>query len=167
MFFSYGVKHVFVRIRSSRPEVFLRKAVLKLRNKFTGEHPCRSVISIKLQRNWNHTSARVFSSKYAAYFQNTFSQERLWMAASINLDCFTSWIDWYFFYFFYSILTFSFIRNLRIAILIFYVWRWIYFMVLWSQSLRFMNSNDRWKVWTAGLLHEIRFHILLKFQFVR
>ena len=86
---------------------------------------------------------------------------------SIKLDCFTSWIDWYFFYFFYSILIFSFIRNLRIAILIFYVWRWIYFMVLWSQSLRFMNSNDRWKVWTAGLLHEIRFHILLKFQFVR
>ena len=33
---------------SSRPEVFLRKGVLKICNKFTGEHPCRSVISIKL-----------------------------------------------------------------------------------------------------------------------
>ena len=34
--------------RSSRPEVFLRKGVLKLCSKFTGKHPCRSVMSIKL-----------------------------------------------------------------------------------------------------------------------
>ena len=32
-------------IRSSPLEVFLRKAVLKICSKFTGEHPCRSVIS--------------------------------------------------------------------------------------------------------------------------
>ena len=37
--------------RSSLSEVFLEKAVLKICSKFTGEHPCRSVISIKLQRN--------------------------------------------------------------------------------------------------------------------
>ena len=30
----------------------------------------------------NHTSALVFSCKFAAYFQNTFSQEHLWVAAS-------------------------------------------------------------------------------------
>ena len=30
--------------RSSRPEVFLRKGVLKICSKFTGEHPCQSVI---------------------------------------------------------------------------------------------------------------------------
>ena len=35
--------------RSSRPEVFLGKGVLKICGKFTGEHPCRSAISIKLQ----------------------------------------------------------------------------------------------------------------------
>ena len=35
--------------RSSHPEVFLGKGVLKICSKFTGEHPCRSVISIKLQ----------------------------------------------------------------------------------------------------------------------
>ena len=29
----------------------------------------------------NHTSAWVFSYKFAAYFQNTFSQEHLWTAA--------------------------------------------------------------------------------------
>ena len=31
--------------RSSHPEVFLEKGVLKICSKFTGEHPCRSEIS--------------------------------------------------------------------------------------------------------------------------
>ena len=39
-------------IKSSRPEVLLRKGVLKTCSKFTGEHPCRSVISIKLLCNF-------------------------------------------------------------------------------------------------------------------
>ena len=34
--------------RNSHPEVFLGKGALKICSKFTGEHPCRSVISIKL-----------------------------------------------------------------------------------------------------------------------
>ena len=34
--------------RHSPPEVFLGKGVLKICNNFTREHPCRSVISIKL-----------------------------------------------------------------------------------------------------------------------
>ena len=34
--------------RSSHPGLFLRKRVLKICSKFTGKHPCRSVISIKL-----------------------------------------------------------------------------------------------------------------------
>ena len=38
--------------RSSRPEVFLRKDVLKICSKFTGEHPRRSAISIKLLCNF-------------------------------------------------------------------------------------------------------------------
>ena len=38
--------------RSSRPEMFLIiKSVLKISSKITGEHTCRSVISIKLLRN--------------------------------------------------------------------------------------------------------------------
>ena len=37
--------------RSSRPKVFLGKGVLKICSKFTGEHPCRSAISTKLQSN--------------------------------------------------------------------------------------------------------------------
>ena len=38
--------------RSSHPEVFLRKGVLEIWRKFTGEHPCRSVILKKLQSNF-------------------------------------------------------------------------------------------------------------------
>ena len=56
--------------------MFLRKGVLKTCNKFTGEHPCQSTISIKLP--W------VFSCKFVAYFQNTFPQEHLWTADSAN-----------------------------------------------------------------------------------
>ena len=37
-------------IRSSHPEVFLGKALLKMCSNFTGEHPCRSAISIKLRK---------------------------------------------------------------------------------------------------------------------
>ena len=38
--------------RSSPPEVFLGKDVLKIFSKFTGEQPCQSVISIKLLCNF-------------------------------------------------------------------------------------------------------------------
>ena len=38
--------------RSSREEVFLRKGVVKVCSKFTGEDPCRSVISINLLYNF-------------------------------------------------------------------------------------------------------------------
>ena len=39
---------------SSPPEVFLSKGILKIYSKFTGEHPCQSVISIKLQNKKPH-----------------------------------------------------------------------------------------------------------------
>ena len=35
-------------LRSSPSEMFLRKDVLKIYSKFTGDHPCRIVILIKL-----------------------------------------------------------------------------------------------------------------------
>ena len=50
------------------PEVFLGKAVLKICN--------------ALELYWNHTSTWVFSCKFATYFQNSFSWERLWVAAT-------------------------------------------------------------------------------------
>ena len=71
------------RIFRSRgdPEVFLVKGVLKIYIKFTGEHPSRSAISIKLQSNLfkSHT-AWLFS--FAAYFQSTFFYDHLWVTIS-------------------------------------------------------------------------------------
>ena len=63
-----------VLVKRSHPEVFLGKGVLKICSKFTGEHPCRNVISIKLESNfnWNHISPWVFFYKFAAYFRKPF-----------------------------------------------------------------------------------------------
>ena len=44
-------KNAVWKIRGSHPEVFLGKGFLKVWSKFTGEHLCLSVISIKLQSN--------------------------------------------------------------------------------------------------------------------
>ena len=48
---------------SNPPEMFLGKGVLKICSKFTGEHPCRSAISIKLQSTFIKTALQhgVFS----------------------------------------------------------------------------------------------------------
>ena len=43
---------ISVTLRSSHPEVLLRKGVLKICIKFTGEHRCRSAISILLKSNF-------------------------------------------------------------------------------------------------------------------
>ena len=42
--------------RSSPPEENQEKGVLKICSKFTGEHPCRSAISIKLQSSFIETT---------------------------------------------------------------------------------------------------------------
>ena len=97
-------------IRKQPSRCALSEGCLNICSKFTGEHPCRSFISIKLLSNfieitlwhgcfpvtllhifktsfqcqsyfkkvdkqiyWNHTSAWMFSCKFAVYFQNTFS----------------------------------------------------------------------------------------------
>ena len=51
-------KYLISIISSSHPEVFLRKGVLKIYNKFTGENPCRSAISIKLLCNFIEIALR-------------------------------------------------------------------------------------------------------------
>ena len=38
------------------------------------------------QLYWNHTSAWVFSCKFAAYLQSTFSKEHLWVVASVLIS---------------------------------------------------------------------------------
>ena len=62
-------------LESSRLGVFLGKGALKICNKFIGEHQCKSMISIKLKNNFVEItlSAWMFSCKFAAYFQNTFT----------------------------------------------------------------------------------------------
>ena len=51
------LKHI-TNIRSSRPEVFLGKGVLKICSKLIREHPCRSVISIRLLCNFIEITLR-------------------------------------------------------------------------------------------------------------
>ena len=44
--------------------------------------PKYNFIKVALQLYWNHTLVWVFSCKFAAYFQKTFSEEHLWVAVS-------------------------------------------------------------------------------------
>ena len=50
--------HGYACIRRSQLEVFLGKVVLKIYNKFTGKHQCRSVISVELQSNFTEIALR-------------------------------------------------------------------------------------------------------------
>ena len=57
------IKYLLFRVingdsRSSYPEVFLEKGALIFCSKFTGEHLCRSVISIKLLCNFTEITLR-------------------------------------------------------------------------------------------------------------
>ena len=45
-------------VRISPPQVFLGTSLLKICNKFTGEHRCQSVFSIKLQSNFIEIALR-------------------------------------------------------------------------------------------------------------
>ena len=68
---------------SSHPEEFLIKGVLKICSKFTGEHPCRSAISIKLQSKfieitfWHGCSLNLLH-----FFRKPFIRNTPWTAAS-------------------------------------------------------------------------------------
>ena len=75
--------------------VFLGKGVLKICNKFTGEHPCRSVVSIKLQSNfvkitlWHGSSPENLLQIYRTPFPKNTSGRLLldfW-----NSGCWTIW----------------------------------------------------------------------------
>ena len=90
MFFSHFViKSVITQyldgiLRSSHPEVFSGKNVLKICSKFTGEHPCRSVDSIKLLRNfieitlWHRCSpVMLLDISRTPFLQSTFGRQLL------------------------------------------------------------------------------------------
>ena len=72
--------------RSNPPKVFLGKGALKICNKSTGEHSCRSVILVKLlkQLYWNHNSVWVFSCKFEVYFHYTCLKEHLSRATYVE-----------------------------------------------------------------------------------
>ena len=61
-FFTYFLNMVFKLYRSSHPDAFLEKVVLKICSNFKGEHPNRSAISIKLQSNFIEITLRHGSS---------------------------------------------------------------------------------------------------------
>ena len=56
--FSMQESSCFHLIKSSHAEVFLEKGVLKICSKFTGEHPYRNLISIKLLCNFIEINLR-------------------------------------------------------------------------------------------------------------
>ena len=43
--------------------MFLRKDILKIHSKFTGEHPCRSIISIKLLKQLYRNQRAYFPNR--------------------------------------------------------------------------------------------------------
>ena len=73
-------KWIFVKIfRSSHPEVFLEKCILKICSKFTGEHRCQSVISIKLLCSFIEITLRQWCSpvNLLHIFRTSFSTKSL------------------------------------------------------------------------------------------
>ena len=75
--------------RSSHSEVFLGKGALKICSKFTGEHPCRSAISIKLLCNFIEIARRHGCSPINLLhnFRTPLSKTtHLWTATSVFMN---------------------------------------------------------------------------------
>ena len=74
--------------RSSRPEVFCKKGVLKDYAKFKGKHLCQSLFLNKFASLRpatllkKETLAQVFSCEFCEISRNTFYTEHLWTTAS-------------------------------------------------------------------------------------
>ena len=68
------------KVRSSHPDVFLEKSVLKIYSKFTGEHACRSTISITLQSNFIEIALRhgCSSANLPHIFRTPFPKDTSW-----------------------------------------------------------------------------------------
>ena len=83
--------------RSSSPEVFLRKGILKICSKFTEEHSCRSVISIKLLfidiTLWHgYSPVNLLHIFRTPFYKNTSGQLLLKLQHKLNY----SWLYWLF-----------------------------------------------------------------------
>ena len=79
-----------LKFRSSYPEVFLIKGVLKICSKVAREHPCRSVISIKLQITLLHgfSPVNLLHIFRTPFSKNTFGwlllKVWLWISTTLN-----------------------------------------------------------------------------------
>ena len=85
------IYHMNNPFRSSHPEVFRRKGVLKICSKSLGENTCRSVISIKSQSNFIEIILRHGFSPVnllhifrTPFLKNTFG----WLFFSFSMYCF-------------------------------------------------------------------------------
>ena len=76
-----------VNIRRSPPEVFLGKGTLKICSKFTGEHHCRSLISIKCDFTLRHGCSPV---NLLRIFRTHFSKNT---SRGLLLDVLNVWKD--------------------------------------------------------------------------
>ena len=88
----YYSRWIFI---SSRPEVFLRKGVLKIcSSKFTGEHPYQSAISLKLQSKFIEIAIRHGCSpvNLLDIFRTPFPRNTSgWLLLKFQT---TFWIEW-------------------------------------------------------------------------
>ena len=77
------------KFRTSLPEVFLGKDFLKICSKFTGEHPCRSAISIKLQITLPHgcTPVNLLHISRTPFLKNT-SERLILLICLLFVFCF-------------------------------------------------------------------------------
>ena len=71
--------------RSSRPEVFCKKIVLRNFTKFTGKHLCQSLFIKSEACNFikKETLAQVCPCEFCEISKNTFFIEHLWATASV------------------------------------------------------------------------------------
>ena len=78
--------HQELKYRSSRPDVFCKKVVLRNFAKFTGKHVYQSLFLIKLPEACNfikkETMAQMFSCEFCEISRNTFSYRAPPVAAS-------------------------------------------------------------------------------------
>ena len=99
LFFIYEIYTCWKKNRSSRPEVFIGKDVLKICSKCTGEHLCRSAISVMLLCNfteielWHGCSAVNLNHIFRTYSYHPLSSHA-GMCHGENLDCnmFVLWL---------------------------------------------------------------------------
>ena len=96
----------------------MKKSVMKICNKLTGEHPCRSVVSIRLQINYIEITLRHGCSSVSLlyifrtlFYKNTSGQKKLHRVGSRNLLLFF-WIKTFLRH---AKVLFPFLRDFRLS----------------------------------------------------